>query len=202
MTKNLLLQNSLTNVGFNAYTEYLAIKRHFDSVSYDYHKYNGKVNASFDSFTSRKDAFTFQRLGKQKDFSGLILSNIIAKPKVWVGELLDDAAKEIYTSWKVKQNAITFHLQSSLSTLKDDFQSNFIVRNGSYPYLLDLIMQKKISFEVFTILVAMTNTRQYWLDSISDKFIAPDVLKKADKYYPFLNLDQQKIKKVVKDRFF
>ena len=41
--------------GFDVYKTYLAIKLHFQSDSYDYYKYGGKVNAKLDTFTKRKD---------------------------------------------------------------------------------------------------------------------------------------------------
>ena len=40
--------------GFKAYKLYLAVKNHF-TTSYDYFKYNGKVNAKEDSFLKRRD---------------------------------------------------------------------------------------------------------------------------------------------------
>ena len=43
---------------FEVYICYLAMKRHFTS-SYDYFKYNGKVNARVDAFENRKDKFFF-----------------------------------------------------------------------------------------------------------------------------------------------
>jgi hypothetical protein len=57
----------LNENGFTAYSEYLAIKRHF-TTKYDYFKYNGKVNVSKESFESRRDAYQFQRLSKKKDY--------------------------------------------------------------------------------------------------------------------------------------
>ena len=64
------LQSSLNETGYNAYIEYLAIKKHFTS-SYNYHKYNGKVNASFETFVQRRDAFFFQKSVKNPTHKGL-----------------------------------------------------------------------------------------------------------------------------------
>ena len=41
---------------FEAYKHYLALKLHFSS-DYDYFKYNGKTNATQQSFEKRKDRF-------------------------------------------------------------------------------------------------------------------------------------------------
>ena len=45
--------------GFDVYKVYLGVKLHFTSKTYDYIKYGGKVNASLDSFTKRKEAFNY-----------------------------------------------------------------------------------------------------------------------------------------------
>ena len=197
----ILQPNSLNETGFNAYTEYLALKRHFTS-SYDYHKYNGKVNASFDSYINRKDAFSFQKLGKQKDYKNILLANVVKNPKIWVGALFDQEAREIYLKWKQTQTSLTHHIEDQLSVLDDDFKSNFVVINGQYPHMVDLYLQKRISLETFSILVKFTNSKPYWEENVSDKVIFPDIIKTVDKYYPFLNFSTEKVKKVVKDHFF
>lgn len=198
---SLLQQSSLTEKGYEAYKEYLALKRHFTS-SYDYFKYNGKVNASFDSFLARKDAFSFQKLGKKKDPRGLILSNLIENEKIWIGSLLEEQAKQVYLSWKGRQDSISEHLKSSLSVLDENFKENFIVERGAYPHLVDLYLQKKISLEVFCILVKLTKSQQYWDKEITDKVIYPSISRKIDKYHPFMVYSTEKIKKIVKDHFF
>lgn len=201
MSSPLIQQNSLTESGFNTYIKYLALKRHFTS-SYDYHKYNGKVKASYENFIGRRDAHSFQRLSKKKDVEGLILSNIILKPKIWVGDLLDDSAKEVYLEWKKKQDSITHHVKESLHTLDSDFKSNFIVEDGQYPHIVELYLGKKISLETLCIVTKLTNSQPYWKNNVTDKVIFPDILTKVDNYHPFINYSPEKMKKAIKDRFF
>ena len=49
---------------YEAYQNYLAMKLHFGG-EYDFHKYNGKVSATLESFEKRKDKFKFVRLSKK-----------------------------------------------------------------------------------------------------------------------------------------
>ena len=51
--------------GFEVYKEYLAIKNHFTTKSYDYGKYGGKVNVKLESFTKRNDRHFFHKLSKR-----------------------------------------------------------------------------------------------------------------------------------------
>ncbi len=50
--------NYATEDAFKTYVDYLALKRHFTTKTYDYHKYNGKVKVSFEAFQTRKDVFS------------------------------------------------------------------------------------------------------------------------------------------------
>ena len=195
-------QSFLNEKGLAAYKDYIAIKRHFTS-SYDYFKYNGSVNASYESFIARRDAYSFQRLSKIRDYKNLILANIIENQKAWIGDLLEDNANQTYLQWKKRTDSITVHIKDNLDTMNGDFKSNFIVpQNGQYPKLIDLYLQKKISLEVTTILTKITASQEYWSKTIVDKTIFPDIMTKIDNYYPFLVYSPEKIKKVVKDHFF
>ena len=51
---------------FESYKTFLAVKSHF-TTSYDYIKYNGKVNATQSSFEVRKDKYQYYKLSKQKE---------------------------------------------------------------------------------------------------------------------------------------
>jgi hypothetical protein len=191
----------LNENGLAAYQEYMAIKRHFTST-YDYFKYNGKVSVSFDSFSVRKDAYSFQRLSKKKDYKHLILANAVDNPKLWVGDLLEDKANEIYLAWKKRNDAITSHIQDNLNKLDDEFKSNFVSNKGQYPKIIDLYLRKEISIETTCVLTKMTNSQEYWTKTILDNVMFPDIMKKLDNYYPFIIYSKEKVKKVVKDHFF
>lgn len=194
--------NYATKEAFNTYIDYLALKKHFTSDKYDYLKYNGKVKASFDKFQTRNDAFFFYKLSNKKNSHHIILANMLKDQKVWVRDLCDENAEEVYFEWKKKMDSITYHVQSQLSQLDDDYKSNFVVKSGNHPHLMTLFLQRRISLETFTILSHLSNVFTYWSDSVVDKFIAYDIMRLSRKYYPFLEFDKEKIKKIVKDRFF
>jgi hypothetical protein len=192
----------LTENGYKAYVTYLALKRHFETASYDYHKYEGKTRVSFETFTARNDAYSFQKLSKHRDYHGLILSNIVLKPKLWIGDLLEDSANANYLEWKRKHDAITQHIKDTLPALKDELSDNFVVNNGSYPHIVNLYLQGKISLEALTILAKITNSEGYWRENVLDKTVFPDILRKLVKYEPFLIYEKEKITAAVKSHFF
>ena len=187
---------------FRVYTEYLAIKQHFTVKSYDYHKYNGKVKASFDKFSTRSDAFYFHKLSKNQQWKNILLSNIVVDPKVWVGQLVEDSGYQIFLDWKKRTDSLTYIFQSEISVLNDTFDDNFKVKNNNYPTLLTQYLQRDISLETFTLLCNLTNVYQYWEQNISDKIVAGEAITKSKKYNGFLQYDRKKFTALIKDRFF
>ena len=69
---------------YECYVDYLALKRHFTTESYDYFKYKGKVSAKKDAFDKRKDKFFFEKLSRNRDPHGIILANLLKSNDIWV----------------------------------------------------------------------------------------------------------------------
>ena len=72
---------------FEAYKIYTAVKNHFVLDSYDYFKYNKKINLSYNSFLNRRDKIFFAKLGKRKEdyLEDFLVSNFLHDPKMWIG---------------------------------------------------------------------------------------------------------------------
>ena len=53
---------------WNTYKNYLGLKLHFSSETYDFDKYQGKTSAKKENFLKRNDKFFFHKIGnKYKD---------------------------------------------------------------------------------------------------------------------------------------
>jgi hypothetical protein len=191
--------NYSTKEAFNVYIDYLAIKRHFTNKSYDYHKYNGKVKASFESFQTRNDAFFFYKLSKKLESRDIILSNILHNQNVWIREITEEKGDEIYKDWKKRIDGLTYQFQQDLKVIDEDYKSNFIVTNGQHPKLVSLFLQRKISLETFTILTNLSNVFEYWDKNIVDKIVAYDKILLSRKYFKFLDIDQKKFSQIIKN---
>jgi hypothetical protein len=191
--------NYATEAAFKTYIDYLALKRHFTTKSYDYHKYNGKVKASFESFQTRNDAFFFYKLSQRPENQQLIISNMVQNPDVWIRDIVEETGEEIYKSWKKRVDGLTYHFQQDLKQLDEDYKSNFIVIGGQHPRLLSLFLQRKISLETFTILTNISNVLDYWENNVVDKIVACDKIELSRKYYPFLDVDRKKFSVIIKN---
>ena len=186
---------------FRWYVKYLAMKKHFTS-DYDYHKYNGKIRASFDSFRTRNDAYFFEKLSQREDPENLMLANMIVKPNIWIREILEQEGEDRFIDWQRKVQSLGRIFSIDLEKLKDDYQDNFVAENGQHPFVMTLYLQKQISLETLTILAHLSKIYSYWEQNIVDKIIASDIIKLSKKYKPFLNIDEKKFKQLVKKRFF
>lgn len=184
---------------FDAYIKYLALKRHFTSDSYDYYKYNGKVNASYDSFCVRNDAFYFAKLAKQDDYENILLANMVKNPNAWIRDIVEDDF--IYHEWKKKIDSLGYTFKSDLKHLDEDYKKNFVSEEGQHPLIITLRLQQKIQLETFTILAHIANIFEYWEQNLLDKFVARDIIRHSRKYYPFLVLDVKRFKTYVKNHF-
>ena len=189
-----------TNDAYQMYVYYLAIKRHFTS-NYDFHKYNGKINASVTSFETRKDKFFFYKLSKKTDAKNFILANLVENPNIWIGDMIGEKGDAVFMEWKKRQQSISYVFKSELSNLDEDFDSNLIVKDGQHPKLLRLHINRTVSKETLIIVDDLTNVFSYWSKKILDNIIFHDILNTCNKYKPFLEYDRNKMKSILVDIF-
>ena len=186
---------------YEVYIDYLALKRHFTTERYDYHKYYGKVNANKDSFEKRKDKFFFEKISRHRDPHGLMLANFLKLDDIWVKNLTGDEATERYNQWLGKLQSISRSVENELSVLDEDFDSNFKVLDGRHPNILKLYLADKLSIETFIIIYDLVGCETYWNNKFKNDFIWNEVKKKIKKVRPFLVYDKTKIKNIIVEKF-
>jgi len=190
-----------TRDAYDAYITYLALQRHFTS-SYDYFKYNGKVNATPQSFEIRKDKFQFYKLSKHNDYKNYIIANLVnTDKKIWVGDLLTNESDDIYKQWLKKIQSLSYHFKQEVSKLNTDFDSNFKVVDGQHPPLLNEVIAKRFSLEALIILDDVLDIFNHWNNKIGLQIIWERVYSKSIKYKPFLHYDRKVMKQTLLDCF-
>jgi hypothetical protein len=177
------------------------MKKHFTS-DYDYHKYNGKIRASYEKYRTRNDAYFFEKLSRKDNPEHLMLSNMIVKPNVWIREIIEPEGEDRYIEWQRRIDTLSRTFKSEIADLDDNFQANFTSVVGQHPLVMTYYTQKKISLETLTILAHIANIFPYWEKEIVDKIIASDIIRLIRKYKPFLEIDEKKFKELIRDRFF
>lgn len=189
-----------TKDAFDLYVYYLALKRHFTS-NYDFFKYNGKVKANAMSFENRKDKFFFYKLTKYPNPKDHILANVVENPDVWIGDLLEDKAKDVYDKWLKIRESLSYTFRTDLGKLDYDDPNKDIMTSGEHPNLLKLYMQGQFHIESLIILDGLMKIFSYWDKNIQDTILWPDINKKCENYKPFLQYEKEKMRKIVLDKY-
>jgi hypothetical protein len=187
---------------FEVYRNYLALRNHFNSDTYDYFKYQGKGSATVDSFNKRKDRFFFEKVAKHKDPHGFMLANFMHKPKSWIRDIAySDDSESIYQSWKKRKESLTYLISEDLEKLQFPFDSNFIVKDKQLSYILTLQLGGTLHLETTCVLTDLVGCYNYWNKELKDDVIWQEIGRTIKKTTPFIKYDKDKIKKIVLDFF-
>ena len=184
----------------DAYKVYLGIKNHFTQDSYDWFKYNKKVNVTYDSFMKRKDKIFFAKLGNRKDayLEDFLVSNFLHDTKMWVGELLSEECEDRYKEWKRKQESLTYIFKNEMDFVSgwtpEQLNEFFDVKGGDHPPIIKKYLRGDISLETLAILNSVLHfVKRY------DIMIHDPIYKEVSKYQPFLSYDTVKMKKALRE---
>ena len=189
---------------FDAYRCYLSMKNHFTKDKYDYHKYRGKVRATNQAFYKRKDRFWFEKLARNKSDQEVVeffVSNFITctdPGKLWIGELIKDGEGR-YTEWKKRNQSLSYVFKEETESLfsDGDFDSMFAMDGTRHPQILKEYLRKNISIETLVILDKILGFRENFDSHLKDP-VWETVSMRIKKYSPFLNIDVQRYKQILK----
>ena len=181
---------------YEAYQNYLAMKLHFGG-EYDFHKYNGKVSATMESFDKRKDKYKFVRLSKKLSDPQILdyyLANFI-RGKEWIGDFDE---KNWMNHKKIVQSLQYFYENDleKLLTSSHNFDILFKCDNGNHPKLIKAYLGKKITLETLVILEKVLQYREVFDKDITEKFIWPKVSKLIKDYEPFMKVSTRKYRMI------
>ena len=191
---------------YNCYCLYLAMKNHFTQEEYDFFKYNGKINASKESFLSRKDRYQFQKLCRvcdEKEMTEYLVSNLI-KERKWVGDLLQEEAQDNYKAYLKRKQSISYMFNNEVDKLfssTSDISSIFKVCKDDYPKIIHAYLQGDVSLETFSILDKFISfSAKYDSKYGKDDIIWSKIRLISKKLYPFIEYDKEKIKNILKEK--
>jgi hypothetical protein len=193
--------------GYEAFSLYTSLKLHFNSDSYDYFRYNGKVNTSIDAFENRKDKWHFYKLSRRfaneeqgRDF---IVANLVHDPNVWVGNLLVEESNIQYRKRQKVIQSLTYTFTNEIASLVSHKNPNdlFMIHDGEYPELLQKLLHDEISIETVCILNKLLNFLPAWDKKINDTIHYPTVSRKIKKYTPFILFEPTKYKIILKKEY-
>lgn len=190
--------------GYEAFSLYHTLKLHFTTESYDYFKYHGKSNISVDAFENRKDKYHFYKLSRKypikDDLVNFLVANLLENSKVWVGDLLQDEAHQLYLARQKVVQSLSYTFENECRDVFGEVNNpNEVIKtNGDYPILLTKALRKEISPETLIILNSILGFLPMWKGKIADTIRWPDYLMKLNKYASFMVFDSVKYKLILK----
>ena len=198
---------------FAAYKKYVALKLHFQQDNYDYFKFSGKAKVSREKFETRRDKYYFQRIAKlydEKQFEQLLVANFITNKDAWIGDVISDDGRKLYTNWKKTYQSLEYLFTEDMKKLKDlidqseieSFNELFVTASGNnWPEIVSLTIQDTIRLETFIIINKILNFMPKIDKVIDDGLIWPEFRNLCIKYSPFLDVNVKKYKSIMKNVF-
>lgn len=189
---------------FDAYKTYLALKNHFGKSNYDYFKYAGKSRASVASFEKRKDKYWFERISRQKndtEIKEFFVANLVEADdpnSVWIGNVIR-AGDIYYKEWQKRQQSLKYlFTQQSEEMLSESNLEQLFDCSRQHPPILKMFLSGKIDIEILVIW-----DKIFLFRNIFDKKLLDPVWElvslKILKYSPFINIDVEDYKKVLRN---
>lgn len=190
---------------FETYKTYLAFKNHFTKKDYDYFKYCGRSRASISSFHKRKDRYFFERLSRQKnddEIKAYFIANFVEcddPDRLWIGEIIR-SGEDTYTNWMKRSQSLFYLFKTEIEVFirKDNFEELFDCKTGNHPEILKKHLQKAISIETITILDLILEFTKRFDKKLTDP-VWEFISLRIQKYKPFINIDVEKYKEVLKE---
>ena len=198
--------NKLMMTPIDVYKTYLAFKNHFTKVSYNYFKYSGKSRASKEAYNNRKDRYFFERMSRKKndeEIKQYFLANFIEcddPNRLWIGEIIS-SGEDSYKSWTKRFQGLSYMFKSEVVVFihKENFQDLFTVKGQSHPEVLKKHLQGALSIETMVILDMILDYTKDFDKKLTDP-VWETVSLKIKKYKPFLNIDVEKYKSILKEQ--
>ena len=189
---------------FDAYKCYLAMKNHFTKDNYDYQKYRGKTRATHQAFYKRKDRFWFEKFARQKtdqEVEEFFVANFTScsdPESLWIGEMIKEGEGR-YQDWQKKVQSLSYVFKQEVEYL---FTGNkvdevFDCSNG-HPTILRNYLGGKTSLETLVICDIIFGYGKNFDKDLNDP-VWETVSRRVKKYKPFLNINVQRYKKILKE---
>ena len=197
--------------GIDVYKTYLAFKQHFSNPTFDFFKYDGKVNAKEETYQARNDFYFFETLARKltdQEVKEYMLASFVAAEdpsKVWIGDI-KRTGKDRWLDWQKQQaslgyivnqdlDAVVQHMEAKGHSFNDLFETV-----GGHPPLLRCYIRRQICLDTLIILDICLGFGKIWDKKLRDP-LWEQLSFKIKKYKPFLAIPSNKYKEMLREKF-
>ena len=112
---------------------------------------------------------------------------------------MNKEGEDRYTSWKKRTQSLSYLFKQEVEKIFDDsdFNSMFALNGSRHPQILKEHLRGSVSIETMIILDGILNYTKEWDKNLTDP-VWEIVSMKMKKYSPFLNIDVQRYKTILK----
>ena len=197
--------------GFDVYRTYLAFKQHFSNPSFDFFKYDGKVNAKETTYQQRNDFYFFETVARkysEQEVMEFMLASFVASEtpqKVWIGDI-KRSGRNHWVVWQKLHQSLAYVVKQDLNRVVEHLETtghtfnNLFETMGGHPPLLKLHIRRDVSLETLIILDMVLGFIPSWDKSLRDP-LWEQLSFKIKKYKPFLSINTLPFRKVIKETF-
>ena len=183
---------------FEAYRYYQSLKLHFENESYNAPKYNYKTSAKPQTFWKRKDKYFFAKIGRMFDTPPELINYYSAHFVVdnnWVGDMLSN--EQVYRDWQKRTESMGYNFQQDHEKVNVESFDQLFELGNQYPKVVESYLSNDINIESVVILNKLTNFMGRADKTVSDPILWPDVSRKIRKYSLLMNVNTDKMKKII-----
>lgn len=113
---------------YRAYELFNSIKLHFKQSSYSIEKYGyGGKSMSFDIFNKKRDKQIYKKLATiyqlEDRFIDCCAINLFYNPELWIGDLVNDKARERYLKFRAVKTSVSYYVIEDLKRIKNSGKS-------------------------------------------------------------------------------
>jgi len=184
-----------------AFKEYIAIRKHFNSKKYNYFESGAIINTTEDQLDERVDKSFFYKLSEEYlagDLKNYLMANTI------VGRLHPSEMEDvIFKEWRSRMHSLAYIFEQDLvflTGLGHGFRPLFRTHNGKLPVALQALNGNHITIETICIINALTQggTMAAYDAEITDTFVWKPLRLKIIKYEGWIQNDLTKLFEILK----
>jgi hypothetical protein len=117
---------------------------------------------------------------------------------LWIGEIIKEG-EENYKNWMRKTQSLSYIFRDEVSIFNfKNFDEMFKIEGNRHPKILKQFLQKKLSLETMIILNGILGYKKQFDKKLQDP-VWEFVSMKIEKYSPFLHIDSNKFKSILKE---
>ena len=180
------------------------MKNHFTKDNYDYIKYRGKSRATVNAFYKRKDRFWFEKFARQKtdkEVEEFFIANFAScsdPESLWIGEMIKEGEGR-YQDCQKKVQSLSYVFKQEVEDLFTDNKVDEVFDcSKGHPLILRKYLGGNISLESLVICDRIFGYGKNFDKDLNDP-VWETVSRSVKKYKPFLNINVQRYKKILKE---